>query len=555
MTAGTEQQLTELPVEHTDPMVGRTLAGRYQIQSLVAAGGMGRVYAAEQQPLGRRVAVKVLTLHQNRFGTSNGFDSADPSARRAAGSRKRFLLEASSCAKLKHPNTVTLFDFGETEDDVSYIAMELLEGRTLRDAMNQAGPMPASRVIHITAQICASLREAHSHNVVHRDLKPGNVFLIQKDDDPDYVKVLDFGIVKAVESEQMDLTETGSTVGSPRYMAPEQILNKNVDGRADVYALGVLMFEMLTGRVPFECQTAMETMIAHLQVPAPTLSAARPDVDVPYVLEQIISRALSKEPDQRFASVGELYEALAHAASELSLTVPTASMIHSGSTARPTLDMAGAATGTGASHRPGPTVEIDVAELDIQSRRRRLLAVGAACGAVLAIGVVLLTRSGPDDAIDPPDVTLARQASVVEERTPTPEPESATEAHLPDTTVEEAKPPSATEVTLAVRSKPAGARVMANGEELCEKTPCDPVWILERDDGDPVTFEFKRPGHYPEIIERVVDADPQTISAKLRAIPRVTKRRKPVSKKAKTASNEKDPFVPKGFKASPYDSP
>lgn len=504
----------ELPVEHTDPLIGRTLAGRYRIIRLIAAGGMGRVYEVEQEPLGRRVALKILTLHQNRFGTTGGFSSTDPSARRAEGSRKRFLLEASSCAKLTHPNTITVFDFGETDDNVSYIAMELLEGKTLRQAMNAAHVMDPARAIHISAQICASLREAHSHNVVHRDLKPGNVFLIQKDDDPDYVKVLDFGIVKAVESEEQDLTETGSTVGSPRYMAPEQILNKNVDGRADVYAIGVLMFEMLTGRVPFDCHNAMETMLAHLQVPPPTLSVARPDLPAPPVLERIVEKALKKDPDERFESVGALHEALTAAAQELSLSFPVKHL--SGPRGRPTFNLGEA---------PGPTVELSVDDVPIPTPWATRALLAAAVLFLSGAGVALFWSGTGDGAAEE---TRPETVSINPALTP-PAPEAVTP--------EPAPPEPAVAVSVAVNSRPDGARVLLAGEEVCDTTPC----TLELRPDETVSLLFRRAGYLPVELEHRVTAG-ESIDVKLRAIPA---KRKP-KRKAKEA-------VPKGYKANPYD--
>jgi serine/threonine protein kinase len=216
-----------------DPLIGRLINDRYRIASLVARGGMGRVYRAEQAPLGREVALKV--LHPRYEGDH------DPEFQR------RFFLEASTCAKLSHPNTVTIFDYGRTEDDIYYIAMELLEGRTLHRAVRTDGPFAPQRAMHIARQVCRSLREAHKSGLVHRDLKPANVFLMRHGDEEDFVKVLDFGLVKDIETPDEDLTETGLFMGSPKYMSPEQIRGENVDGRCDVYALGVMLYEMLTG--------------------------------------------------------------------------------------------------------------------------------------------------------------------------------------------------------------------------------------------------------------------------------------------------------------------
>ena len=165
---------------------------------------------------------------------------------------------------LTHPNTVTIFDYGRTDDDVYYIAMELLEGRTLHRALREDGPMPPPRALHIARQVCRSLREAHAIHIVHRDLKPANVFLCRRDDDNDFAKVLDFGLVKNTEETAEDLTQTGLFMGSPKYMAPEQIQGERADGRADIYALGVILYEMLTGRPPFVSRNPADLMRQHV---------------------------------------------------------------------------------------------------------------------------------------------------------------------------------------------------------------------------------------------------------------------------------------------------
>src|SRR5688572_10611153 len=226
------------PTQGPDPLIGRTINERYRIVGTIARGGMGKVYRAEQQPLGRLVALKV--LNPNYTGDN------DPEF------HKRFFLEASIASKLTHPNTVTIFDYGKTDDEVFYIAMELLEGRTLHRALREEGPFPPDRAMHIARQVCRSLREAHTLGVIHRDLKPANVYLVQHGDENDFVKVLDFGLVKNLDEKGEELTQTGLFMGSPKYMSPEQIRGERVDSRVDVYALGVMMYEMLTGKVPFD---------------------------------------------------------------------------------------------------------------------------------------------------------------------------------------------------------------------------------------------------------------------------------------------------------------
>src|SRR5437763_479191 len=186
-----------------DPLIGRLINDRFKITALIARGGMGKVYRAEQAPLGRVCAVKV--LNPNYAGDS------DPEF------HKRFFLEASIASKLSHPNTVTIFDYGRTDDDIYYMAMEYLEGRTLHRLIRDESPLDPLRAVHITRQICRSLREAHGLGVIHRDLKPANIYLIAHDEESDFVKVLDFGLVKNVEDNSENLTQTGLFMGSPKY--------------------------------------------------------------------------------------------------------------------------------------------------------------------------------------------------------------------------------------------------------------------------------------------------------------------------------------------------
>ncbi|HEU4413046.1 MAG TPA: serine/threonine-protein kinase [Polyangiaceae bacterium] len=273
-----------------DPLLGRVLGGRFVVRSPLARGSMGRVYVAEQLPLGRVCALKVLAPRSR----------SEP----ASVFAKRFFLEASVVARLKHPNTVTVFDFGDC-DGVCYLAMELLEGRTLRRAINDGAPFAEARAAHIGRQIARSLREAHGSGVVHRDLKPANVFLVEQDDEPDFVKVLDFGLAKPIEGEGEDLTTSHRLLGSPRYMAPEQIQGARVDERTDVYALGVVLYEMAAGRPPFQGATPIQTMTAHLTARPPRLEGASD------AFGAIVARALAKDPARRFPSMFEMLEALA----------------------------------------------------------------------------------------------------------------------------------------------------------------------------------------------------------------------------------------------------
>lgn len=286
------------PTARPDPLVGKVIAEKYRVQDLIAQGGMGRIYRAEQLPLGRIVALKILRPQK-------AFDGPDDTW------KKRFLLEAATCARLTHPNTVTLFDYGQItlgSRSTFFMVMELVPGRTLADVLRNDGPFDPRRTLRVASEICRSLQEAHQLGIVHRDLKPSNVMLTRRDED-ESVKVLDFGVAKVLEEDQEALTQADSVVGSPRYMSPEQIRHLDLDGRSDLYSLGVLMYLMLSGQVPFARDSAVGTLMAHLTEPVPSM-IERTGRAVPEAVEAIVRRCLEKNPKDRFPNAGALREAL-----------------------------------------------------------------------------------------------------------------------------------------------------------------------------------------------------------------------------------------------------
>lgn len=273
-----------------DPLIGRVLASRYHIQELVAKGGMGRIYRAIQKPLGRTVAVKVLSAGQ---GEDDSF-------------RQRFSREASICSKLKHPNTVRIFDYGN-EGETYFIVMELLDGRTLTQLIRTDGPMPPSRVISLSRQICRSLGEAHSQGVIHRDLKPSNIF-ISRHGTEEHVKVLDFGLVTMEGASRV--TQAGKILGSPLYMAPEQVMGQPVTPQTDVYALGMVLYAMITRTLPFKREHPMAVLNAQINAPLPTFKRIAPELEVPSNLEWVVRACLEKSMSDRFRSMAEVDRAL-----------------------------------------------------------------------------------------------------------------------------------------------------------------------------------------------------------------------------------------------------
>jgi len=296
------------PKAEEDALVGRTIGGRYRIVGTVGFGGMGRVYDAVQAPLDRHVAVKVLL----------GGHAHD------AAFRRRFMLEAAVTSKLTHPNTVTLFDYGET-DGIYFIAMELLKGRTLSDVVRQEGALAQERAIHIAQQVCRSLSEAHSQGVIHRDLKPANVMLLSQRHELDFAKVLDFGLVKfftdGVDGGQ---THQGTFVGTPHYVSPEQARDEQPDPRSDVYSLGILLYLMLTGQVPFHASSAVEVLVKQLNdTPIPPRER-RPDLNIDPELEALVLKCLAKQRAERVQSMDELLAALTQIRSHITATRGTA---------------------------------------------------------------------------------------------------------------------------------------------------------------------------------------------------------------------------------------
>src|SRR5215831_11183257 len=286
-----------------EPLWKKVLNDRFTLLEPVGVGGMGKFYKAIQAPLDRVVAVKILT--------PNG--GADP------GFRQRFFLEASLTSKLRHPNTVTVIDYGETADGIFFLAMEFLDGQPLSQVLAHSGPLHWTRCIRIGQQICRSLREAHKLGIVHRDLKPGNVMLLTEDRDQDLVKVLDFGLVKSFIREntntenQSEITNPGMLLGSPRYMAPEQLRNQ-ADPRSDIYSLGTVLYEMLVGQPPFSAKDAIDVMFMHMNEPPKPLRAARPNIEVPKELEAVVMKCLEKQPAWRFQSMDDVLEGMRKAA-------------------------------------------------------------------------------------------------------------------------------------------------------------------------------------------------------------------------------------------------
>jgi serine/threonine protein kinase len=265
--------------------------GSYQLGELISRGGMGEIYNATHRMLARPAAIKLIRTEM--LGSMDG-EMADIAI-------KRFHREAEAAANLRSPHTVELFDFGITEDQTLYFVMELLDGMDLETLVRTHGPLPSRRVVHILRQVCESLEEAHSMGLVHRDIKPANIHLGRAGIRWDFVKVLDFGLVKSVVKEDTQIslaTAVGRTPGTPSYMAPEMALGEGVDGRADIYALGCVSYFLLTGKLVFDAESTFQMIARHLRN-EPVPPSLRGKIEIPARLEDVVMRCLAKNPDDR----------------------------------------------------------------------------------------------------------------------------------------------------------------------------------------------------------------------------------------------------------------
>ena len=290
-----------IAVQHSAPVVqdliGTTLLGRYKVIKKLGEGGMGTVYLGEHATIGKKFAVKVL---------SHEFAHKDDL-------RERFLQEARAASMISQENVVEITDFGDTPDGSVFFVMEFLAGEDLSDTVKSQGKLPWARVKPIMLQICRALAAAHDAGIIHRDMKPENCYRVRRGKNEDFIKVLDFGIAKVTSDEDGEgkgLTRTGMIFGTPEYMSPEQAQGARPDHRVDVYATGVIMYELLTGRVPFQADTFMGILTKHMFEVPEAPSAVVPDANIPPEVEAIILKAMQKDRELRFAGMVEMAEAI-----------------------------------------------------------------------------------------------------------------------------------------------------------------------------------------------------------------------------------------------------
>jgi len=305
MTVCPDDNMPLMTVPDED-LVGTILENKYEILEKIGAGGMGAVYKARHQLMHRQVAIKMVLAQLSANSMT----------------LKRFTQEARATSQLNHPNILTVFDFGISPSNQPYLVMDFLEGVNFGRVLEETRQIPIPRAIGIFLQVCAALGHAHQKGIVHRDLKPSNIMLIELDGQPDFVKVLDFGIAKvlsSVDGETDNLTRTGEVFGSPLYMSPEQFRGKSMDARSDIYSLGCVMYRSLAGICPVTGKDVLECMYKHVNETIPPFSVTAPEAGIPERLEQIIMKALAKDPEERYASMNDLRADLEQCAEELAL--------------------------------------------------------------------------------------------------------------------------------------------------------------------------------------------------------------------------------------------
>lgn len=501
-------------------LIGHILGDRYRLLSRVGEGGMGTVYLAEHVALGKRVAVKVLR----------------PEYSRDEELVRRFEQEARAASQIGHENIVDVVDFGRTPGGSFYFTMEALEGESLARLMRREGALPVGRALLILAQICRALGAAHARGVVHRDLKPENVHLVARDDGSDLVKVLDFGISKTHGvPDGGRITRAGSIIGTPEYMAPEQAMATAVDHRCDVYAFGVLAYEMLTGTLPFQGETSLATLLKHQSEPPEPPRRRR--LDLPPPAEAMILKALVKRPGGRQQDMGEV-------AADLSRALAAAGLA---SLAAPALDMPSPLAPAGGTARfaslgwpstRGETVALEPGDMEAASPLLTASARQAAArrSAVTPAPTFDRARRRPRAVLQAGALTVALAAagvgtSMVTARWSAPTPPASVPLPGPKASPSPtamATPPASPipRLRVTLRSVPSGAEVF-QGRDRVGETPVE----VELDSGGEAEYRFTRSGY--RSLERLVHASDGEVEVRLRA--QAVARRAP-------APEEPDPY-------------
>jgi serine/threonine-protein kinase len=468
------------------------LDGRYEIKGVLGEGGMGIVYKARHVTLGKNLAIKVL--------------KADVSKDQEIV--QRFRQEAQSATAIGNHHIIDISDFGVLSDGSTYFVMEFLDGIALTRAIEPGQPLKSARTIHIAKQLCRALGAAHDVGIVHRDLKPDNIYLISRGGDRDFVKVLDFGIAK-VGGAKSKLTQVGQVFGTPHYMSPEQCAGTQVDKRTDVYALGVIMYEMASSRVPFDADNLMGILTKHLYEEPIKPHELPPPVDVPPALESVIMKCLAKKTDVRYQSMQEVLADLEAVEQGLTPTA-VADEVRRNTTKGGTN---AAATGGYRRSEAGNTsaLTMDVGEVALPKKNTGLIIAGVGVlGIVLALVLWLTGGSDNKQNVTPEPQKPTTEAPVAQ---PTPEPTPPPKAEEPPAKVEEPKPEPAAEpvVQVALSSKPDAVEVFSSGA-LIGHTP---LTLPRPKAGEPAMELVLRADGYKDVALRITQFSQEKLSVEL----------------------------------------
>jgi serine/threonine-protein kinase len=508
-----ENEATDVPPpSRADAYVGKTIDGRYVVEQVLGEGGMGIVYRGRHKVIDKKVAIKVL----------RGDMAKDKEI------TERFLQEARAASSIGNPHIIDISDFGQLPDGSTYFVMEYLEGDSLSVAIEKQRPMPVPRVLHIAKQIANGLSAAHASGIVHRDLKPDNIILINRGQDRDFVKVLDFGIAKV--GAESKITRAGAVFGTPHYMSPEQAAGTSVDLRTDIYALGVILYELASGKVPFDADNFMGILTQHMyKAPVPLLATVPPPEGVPAGLDAIIQKCLSKKPEQRYASMDALTaDLLKVERNEVPDALPEM-MSRSGGFNVPADYFR---TGTG---RGMPALVPGMP----RARRARWGVYAGVAGIATAVGLVVLifARSATTHATAPVTSPLAASAAAVAQA-----PSAAASASAPASSAASAGSASPMTMQVLVGVEPADAKVTRDGQDL----GLAPI-ALELATGETASLVVSRAGFKAQTVK--VDGTAPRVLVKLVGAgggrPKPAAGPKPAAPSGNGITDFQDPFLKK----------
>ncbi len=531
-----------------DPVVGSVFSERYRIDRVLGDGGMGRVYVATQLSMNREVALK--TLHQQLL-----------SDRRYVG---RFYQEAKAASQLNSPHVVRMYDFGiDEETGTPYIAMELLQGTPLDGVIEQEGTLPSHRAAGILSQVGKALMDAHQHGIVHRDLKPENIFMVRTADEEDFSKVMDFGIAKLLQTESdSKLTATGTTLGTPLYMSPEQITGGELSFRSDLYALGCILHELLTGTPPFNAEERLPILLMHVQDEPPALPDSLPTGERCHPeLQELYLSLMAKQSEDRPGSTGEVVRALSRIARTTAVYTPAQGAEVAGAAAAPApapseeLETAPAAAPPAPAPTPAEadagatelgeqvqappprvavTSEADISEIRPGGNRWLPIALGAAALIILVVAGYLVMKPTDTEtkAQETKPAPVAKTTKAPEPKAPEPAvtPKPAETAKAPEVKPPEPKePPKPPEVEFKFQTEPAGAAVF-RGDEKLGTTPF--TWTGLKA-GDALEFRLELSGFKTQTTSLVPDRDREVVISleKKRRTKRITRPARPSGSK------------------------